>query len=351
MRSVITLFLIACLSAAQSARAVDIDTVVVGNPGNLPITAAGGQYGDVDYVYRIGRTEVTNAQYVEFLNGVDPTGGNAFFLYHSEMTTDVVGGINFDAGASDGGKYSVKTGRDNYPVNYVNWLNAIRFTNWLHNGQGNSSTETGAYTLLGAGGNYMTVTRNPGANWWIPSLDEWVKAAYHKNDGVLAHYWQYPTSSDTIPFSDEPPGDDAPEQSNTANFTRTDSLANGYNDGSAVGGPLFLSQVGAYTSSVSPYGTYDQGGNVAEWIEDFAPGNPSPGETRGLVGGAYNGSFVGLGRTASPGTLSAGEIGDNFGFRVAAAIPEPTGMAMFTIVVFVAACSARSSRCRGRVSD
>ena len=32
----------------------------------------------------------------------------------------------------------------------------------------------------------------------------------------------------------------------------------------AVGGPT---DVGAYTLSASPYGTFDQGGNVSEWNE------------------------------------------------------------------------------------
>ena len=35
----------------------------------------------------------------------------------------------------------------NLPITFVTYLNVVRFVNWLHNGQGNGSTETGAYTI------------------------------------------------------------------------------------------------------------------------------------------------------------------------------------------------------------
>ena len=77
-----------------------------------------------------------------------------------------------------------------------------------------------------------------------------------------------------MPYSDQPPGRDAPTPSNSANFFKDDSTTNNYDDGVAVTAlPSFetnvnmLTDVGAYTQSVSPYGTFDQGGNVAEWTE------------------------------------------------------------------------------------
>jgi formylglycine-generating enzyme required for sulfatase activity len=65
------------------ALAVTIDWVTVGLPGNMADEQTG--FGAVDYTYRISKYEVTNAQYVEFLNAVaasDPNG-----LYNSEMAT------------------------------------------------------------------------------------------------------------------------------------------------------------------------------------------------------------------------------------------------------------------------
>ena len=104
---------------------------------------------------------------------------------------------------------------------FVSWYDSIRFANWLHNGQGSGDTENGAYTLLGGTptpSNGNSITRNAGAKWWLPSEDEWYKAAYHKNDGVTGNYWDYPTSTDAVPYSDQPPGSGAPDPSNTANF-------------------------------------------------------------------------------------------------------------------------------------
>ena len=216
---------LALSATLQKAQAATIDMVTVGNPGNA---------GDVQsqrhvsarsrYNYRIGKYEVTNAQYVEFLNGVDPTGANTLALYNSSMSSDARGGINFNGGAANGSKYEIKPGRDNNPVVFVSWYDSIRFANWLHNGQGSGDTENGAYTLLGGTptpSNGNSITRNAGAKWWLPSEDEWYKAAYHKNDGVTGNYWDYPTSTDAVPYSDQPPGSGAPTHRTRPTSSRT----------------------------------------------------------------------------------------------------------------------------------
>ena len=118
------------------------------------------------------------------------------------------------------------------------------------------------------------ITRSPGAIWVLPTENEWYKAAYHKNDGVTGNYWDYAMKTKSVPFSDQPPGSDAPAQSNTANFFKNDNVANGYDDGYTVTGSSsfnstlnYLTDAGAYTLSISPYGTLDQSGNVSEWNE------------------------------------------------------------------------------------
>ena len=196
-------------------------------------------------------------------------GGSDPFLYTHIMSTNSNGGINFNGGAANGSKYQVKPGSDNNPVTFVSFFDAMRFTNWLQNGQGSGSTESGVYTI----GSGYSETRNPSATYFIPSEDEWYKAAYHKNDGVTASYWRFPTSTDATPYSDQPPGSGSPTQSNTMNIRDDDGIANGYDDGYAVTGSTstsstqnYLTDVGAYTASLSPYGTFDQGGNVWEWI-------------------------------------------------------------------------------------
>ena len=86
----------------------------------------------------------------------------------------------------------------NKPVNYVNWFDAARVANWLHNGQGSGSTETGAYTLNNATtGDAPAV--NPGASYFLPTEDQWYKAAYYKGGGTNAGYWEYGTQSDAAP--------------------------------------------------------------------------------------------------------------------------------------------------------
>jgi hypothetical protein len=91
-----------------------------------------------------------------------------------------------------GGSYAY----DDKPVVLVSSGDAMRFANGLHNDQPNGAqdagtTEDGAYTLNGATsvGAMAAVTRNAGARWWLPSEDEWYKAAYHQNDGVTGNYW------------------------------------------------------------------------------------------------------------------------------------------------------------------
>ena len=93
----------------------------------------------------------------------------------------------------------------NKPINFVNFFDALRLANWVNNGQGSADTETGAYTLLGGTAvpsNATTVTRNSGATWFLPSENEWYKAAYYDPlcrtaaEGGPAgddHYWLYVT--------------------------------------------------------------------------------------------------------------------------------------------------------------
>jgi formylglycine-generating enzyme required for sulfatase activity len=78
------------------------------------------------------------------------------------------------------------------PITYVSWGDAARFSNWLHNGQpglggpavpqNSDSTEDGAYRLNGAvtDAALNAVTRSDGAKWFLPTEDEWYKAAYHQ---------------------------------------------------------------------------------------------------------------------------------------------------------------------------
>jgi len=316
---VVVLLFVTFVSSA-SVDAVTIPTVPIGNPGNPADLRYLHEYhpagvGSVGYSFSIGKTEITNSQYVAFLNAVADS--DPYELYSSGMDSF---GIARN-GISGSYAYDVKPPLLNgsytwgdKPVVYVSSGDAMRFANWMHNGQptgpqNGSTTEDGAYTLNGAVTDValIAVTRNPGASWWLPNEDEWYKAAYHKNDGVTGNYWDYPTGTNSVP-NNHPPSTDT---GNSANF---------YSNGYATMGGLPLTDAGAYTQSDSPYGTFDQGGNVFEWNE--TPFTEFP--YRGNRGGAYFSNFTSVSLSASAWSVNQ-PSGDAawLGFRVATIIPEP----------------------------
>lgn len=263
------------------------DWKLIGDPGNAGqlsgVNASGGGgpnaiVGAVNYVYRIGTYDVTNTQYTAFLNLKDPDGTDLLDLYSTEMGTDTVnGGISFNPNAPAGSKYAVIPGHGNAPVTYVTWYDTLRFANWMNNGQGESDTESGAYTLLGGTpvpANASIITRNPTARIFLPSEDEWYKAAYY--DPVTQSYFRYATGSNTLPdyhlSADNP---------NAANYIPGGWPNPDYN--LAIG---HVTDVGAFASSPSAYGTFDQSGNVLQWNEAKLSSNGA--EVRGLRGGAYD---------------------------------------------------------------
>ncbi len=154
----------------------------VGNPGNPNDSIT--SFGTVGYAYNIGTYDVTNNQYAAFLNAKLPDGetNDPLSLYNSSMTDATFGGITYNPSAPSGSKYFVSLDDGDHPVNYVTYYDAIRFANWLNNGQGNGNTETGAYTLLGGTptpSNAGSITRNEGATVFLPDENEWYKAAYY----------------------------------------------------------------------------------------------------------------------------------------------------------------------------
>jgi len=282
------------LMLAPTASAVSIDWVTVGDPGNACDTQSGGCFGSVAETYRISKTEVTNAQYAEFLNA--KAASDPLALYNASMGSGF-GGIT-RSGSSGSFTYSAIAGREAMPVNYVSFYDSLRFSNWLNNGQGSGDTETGAYTLLGGTAtpsNGLTVTRNAGANIFLTSEAEWYKAAYY--DALSASYFDYPAGTDTQTVCAAPGA-----TANTANC--------GFVNGD-------LTAVGSYTGSASPAGTFDQGGNVWEWNEAIIVG----GSNRGLRGGSFG---INPDNLAASDRLDFVPANENVfvGFRVAS-LPEP----------------------------
>ena len=297
-----------------------LETVSVGNPGNageLSGASAGGYghdaiVGSVSYTYNIGKYEVTCGQYTEFLNAVAKT--DTYGLYNTFMSFSSTCIIE-RSGTSGSLTYSVAADRANRPVSFVSWGDAARFCNWLSNGQptgaqGTATTEDGSYYLNGDTA-LMSVTRKPEATWVIPTEDEWYKAAYYdpnKGGAGVAGYWDYPTKSDTPPINTLL----TPDPGNHANFQ--DHFGTG-NRSNTLGYPYYTTLVGDFENSASPYGTFDQGGNVSEWNETAISG------ARGRRGGQWMAWSVELQssyRFNTPPTYISG----NTGFRVAS-VPDP----------------------------
>ena len=151
----------------------------------------------------------------------------------------------------------------------MSFYDAARFSNWLATGD----TEQGFYrfsgplTLLNEGV-HGDVTNESGYIA-IASEDEWYKAAYHKNDGVTANYWQYATRSDAAPVIAQSTerGDVANPGSNVANY----DFGADWNDSAGLGNVTTVGSAG--TDSRSAYGTYDQSGNSWEWCSTLVNGN------------------------------------------------------------------------------
>lgn len=322
--STLSLAVLAGLSLVTPAFAVvSIDYVTVGNAGNADDAATGSLYGAVSYAYQIAKNETTISQYADFLNAVAKT--DSYGLYSANMTTSFINGISQN-GSSGSFTYSVNPGSGNKPITYVSWFDAARFCNWLQNGQQTGAgaaltAETGAYTLNGATSGI--ITKNVGATVWIPSENEWYKAAYYdpNKGGVgVGGYWSQATQSNTV----------------AGNTVGMATSAN-YYDGDYVGYPgMALTDVGAYgLNSDSAYGTNDQAGNVFEWNDAVISGS-----SRGLRGGAWY---------SNASTLPASfrdyftPSNQNFliGFRVAS-VPEPS--AVLLTMLSVSACLTRRRR-------
>lgn len=151
-------------------------------------------YGSVSYSYQIAQYPVTNYEYAEFLNLVART--DTYFLYNTNMAGPAGGIIR--NGSANNFTYTVKNNYGNKPVVYLTWFSAARYCNWLHNGKGSGSTETGAYNMSGAQENTNNaIAKNINAKYWIPTRNEWHKAAFYKAGGQNAGYWTFATQRDS----------------------------------------------------------------------------------------------------------------------------------------------------------
>lgn len=300
-----------------------IDFVAIGNPGNsADMTGVPNPAGSVPYEYRMGKYEVSR----DMVDKANASGNLGITLF--DMT---------DYGANG----------PNKPATGVSWNEAARFVNWLNTSQGftpaykfqsqpgdlqyNPNEDIQLWQVGESGYNPANRFRNTLAQYFLPSVDEWYKAAYFdpQFSGGAGGYWNFPTGSNLPPSP----------------------VASGIIPATAVymqpfsQGPADVMQAGG----LSPYGVMGLAGNVVEWQEtekDLINDNgPSDRMARG---GHWYESPNNFDELAVWAYWSVGPSTDDccrqIGFRVAS-VPEPQGQWLASLGAFVALWMRRYRAC------
>ena len=170
----------------------------------------------------IGRYEVTNRQYLAFINSVANDRGFDKRWFKSnleESTSRSLGRIS-----SGGTSYVAEPGFDDYPVAFVSWEGAVAYTRWL--------------------------SKMTGGSYRLPSEAEWEYGArggsrtpYHFGYDVL-QLCAFGNIADL-------------EASKKYKNWRVQACSDGFSDAAPVG-----------KFRPNDYGLFDMYGNVAEWVED-----------------------------------------------------------------------------------
>jgi hypothetical protein len=332
--------------------------------------------GGVSYTYGIGEFETTVSQYVTFLNTVDPHGTNRRQLYFDNMSPTnwpQYGSVRYTSSAGVGEHYSVAYPEwAQKPFNFGDFSRAARFINSLDNGKILSHTQStsGAFKYVAytvrlspqtERGMYdmskSAPTRTASSGFVLPSNNEWVKAAYYDpKHGGTDSYWEYPTgpfkqpnvsvlnpkTGDVENASDQPLSTYNPNDPNSSVDTPGAPPGKAPTWCPSQAGPTCdqilpsefppgldlqknymanVSTVGQ-TKTTSPWGTYDQGGNVVEILDTLAPQPPGYNFLRNwhyYHGGVANAPAYQLGISAFgyfPGDTTFSRAYPWLGFRV-----------------------------------
>jgi formylglycine-generating enzyme required for sulfatase activity len=261
----------------SGANEFTIEFVPIGDPNNPDdTTGVPNPAGKVEYAYRMGKFEISEGM----IDKANTLGGLG--ITHNNRGT-------------------------NKPATSISWFEAAKFINWLNTSTGHSAAykfNGGTFELWrsgDAGYDSSNPFRNSDAFYFLPTADEWYKAAYY--DSYAGEYYDFPTGSDTAPTA----------------------VANGTAPDTAVyiqpfdQGPADINQTGGR----SPYGTMGQGGNAWEWEEtEFDLINDLSDSPRGVRGGGWYFTTSHLGARSRDVDFPSLEY-HNIGFRVAS-IPEPS---------------------------
>lgn len=170
-----------------------------------PFSTPALHVGAVNHEYRIATTEVSVADWFEFVQAYQPH-------YRGSPADNTFTSFWIDYNSSSG-TYFIQDGAANRPAGMA-WRLAARYVNWLHNDKrlDQAAFETGVYdtsTFFTNPDGTFTDQRqhSPGARFWIPTLDEWTKAVYYDPDRYgegQEGYWLYPNGTNTELISGDP---------------------------------------------------------------------------------------------------------------------------------------------------
>lgn len=314
------LLLTTITGATTTAHAQPLDFVTVGAAGNRATNASETPSypdmprGSVNYEFRMMRTELTVAQHFEF--------AQAYLQFNPQAITDYAFlGPSLARTLDDQLIMFPETA--NWP-SAMSWHMAARLCNWYHNGKVNQAWafETGAYDTstfvrLPDGSRLDQLTRSAGARYWIPSVNEWIKAAYYDPNRYgpgLEGYWQQPNGTNETLISDYP--------------------QNGGQTNAGWGVNLYQMDVGQYPNVQSPWGLLDVSGGRTEWSEGsdgpIANGRTVVGSTQGTLSYLWVDPIEGFVRFQTAPDLSS------YGVRLAAMVPTPglvVSLACFTLLL------------------
>lgn len=337
----------ACVAAgtacAQPVPDDDFDWITIDRPGNrgydgpTTLNTPWMGRGSVGYTYRIARMEVSSRQWVEFVNTFSTQDYPTTTLGYRNFTLPPASaygiGIDFSY-AGPGRRYTTiaTDGRDlgNLPVPGMNWRDAAMFCNWLHNGESSDpeSLLHGAYDVSTWGQVQVNpqgrirftdaLTHEPGARYWIPTLDEWLKAAAYDPDRFgpgQDGWWSHLNSSDQPAISGVPGEGTTSGGLNLLDYP--------------PGGPWTI-PLGAYSDALSPWGLLDTASGASEWLEEpFYPGDLTD---RGYAG-VYAIDPNYLRSSEAMGTVGSHELWESqfTSVRIASAVPAASTLTVGVI--------------------
>jgi formylglycine-generating enzyme required for sulfatase activity len=273
MLAVVCMMAAGSVAWADSFGTFDIDFVTISGSTN-PTSG----YGIVNNDYRMGTYEITNAQFAKF------AANNPYW-----------------------------TGAD-VPSNRVSWFEAAQFVNYLNTSTGNAA----AYKFNGSTFAVWDVTdtgydasnpyRNSNAKYFMPTENEWVKAAYW--NGTALQTYANASAGDLVGGLPDP-----------AKWNYSPSV--GFEPWNATSGVKELNN------------TYNMMGNVWEWMESpYYTGNYLSGSNRAFRGGSYY-DYVSDNFLASSIRYNYGgnPYYEDFhiGFRVASIVPEPCTLLLLVL--------------------